>query len=192
MPTFDFIYKRFRVKHFIGELPKLQLIFDTKISTEEGWAVYIPRLEWKLELMSTRDPKSPSMTVIGDWGTYESVGPAKLFKGSEKAEVTCTISMSSPKIKQMIDIRSRGEMPRFEINIGGTYLDYKSVDNHYCLGSIGSIPRTVAKMYYKGEEIVHVTFTTDEITKLLEQIKHYELIKIEIPVRKEGKRARYE
>jgi len=187
MPSFDFIYKTFRVEHSIGELPRLQLLFDAKVSVDEGWAVYIPRLEWELKLMSTTDPESPAMTLIGDWGAYESAGPGKLFKRSGEAEVNCAILMSSPKIKQIIDVRSHEEMPRFEIRLKGTFLHYRCVGEQYQLDGIYDIPHSFAKMYYKGKEISYVTFTTDEIIKMLEQIKHYELIRIEIPVRKEEK-----
>lgn len=183
MPTFDVIYREFKIAHPVGDLPRLELCFDLKTAVEQSEGVYIPDFRWQLHLYSTIAPESGGSSLVGDWGVFESIGPEKLFRKSGPADISFTIPMSSQKIQQLVDIRSQERMPRFGITVRIRYLRFTGERNHYQLDSVGSFNLT-AKMYLKGREINNVTFGTDDIIRLLQAIRQYELVRIEIPVRK--------
>jgi hypothetical protein len=182
--SFDFVYKDFKVEHPVGDLPQLQLTFDVKVSVGEECAIYVPVLRWTVKLIATGDLENAAGRVIGDWGTFEGIGAAKLFKERRSEEVVCTIPMSSPKMKQLADIRFSGKMPRFDISVDGMYLYYTKQKPGYQLHTIKPFHVSPAKMYYKDKTIKYVNFTTDDINDLLEQIQQYKLVSIDIPVYK--------
>jgi len=186
--TFELIYKDFSVTHPVGDLPQLKLRFDLIGIVDSGLGIYIPNLLWAVSLGSTEAPDDPGMLDVGDWGEFNSISHVKISSKRKKVDVFCTIPMSSPKIMQLIDIRAHNKMPRLDINVKVNYHEFILEGNIWHLSSISSTPVKV-KMHFKGSDIDNITFNTDEIIKLLEEIKQYELLRIEIPVKKEGKQT---
>ena len=91
--------------------------------------------------------------------------------------------MSSQKIMKFIDIRAQNKMPRLEINVKVNYHEFILEKKIWQLFSISSTPVKV-KMHFRGKTVDNITFNTDEIIKLLEELRQYELLRIEIPIKK--------
>lgn len=186
MVDYEIVYKDFKVVHPVGVVPKLIMRFNFNALVEEDLAIYVPILKWEAYLNSANSIDTGGMTFVGDWGSFESIGAAKLFTKKKTAEIFCEIPMDSQKIQQIVNIRFRNKVPILGIKVRGHYLTFESKERLYLLESIRPIQKDVT-MYYKDRTILHVCFSSDEIIKLLEDLGQYELFRIEIPVGKKGK-----
>lgn len=184
-----FTYSGYEVLEPLGENPQLAILVKVKVvEIKGGNYVCLPPLTCNIELYSV-DSFSPSGgSVIGNLGIFQTASSLRLKEPDEKESITkLLIPMTSPKIEKMIDIRRTNRLVSFVVTLNGFYFvgDY---DQNY-VKAIVPFSAGLTKYAPDAKETRYVVFSTEEITDILKRVKHYQLMRFEIPVYKLDKPA---
>ena len=184
-----FTYSGYEVIEPLGENPQLAVLVKVKLEKIKGGNyVYLPPLTCNVKLYSVDSFYPGGGSVIGNLGIFQTASSLRLKEPDEKESTTkLLIPITSPKIEKMIDIRRRNRLVSLVITLNGFYFvgDY---EGNY-VKTVGPISTTLMKYAPDGRETPYVVFSTEEITEILKRIKHYQLMRFEVPVYKLDKPA---
>lgn len=183
--SLEFTYAGFEIEEPIGESPQLVLKIDVNTSGgADNARVYITRMACAVKLYSTETFDASSRSGDGYLGTYETVGPISMG-GKDVSQVVCHIPVTGPKLDAMSEIRARNKLVCLDVKVSGLYFVYDREGEGYLLKGIHRFTdSSVKKFTPTGEKSNHIVFTSEEFTELVREIKHFDLLRIEIPVYK--------
>ena len=183
-----FTYSGYEVMEPLGENPQLAILVKVKlVEIKGGNYVYLPLLTCNIELHSVDSFSPGGSSVIGNLGIFHTDSSLLLTKAEDEKTTRLLVPVTSPKIEKMIDIRRTNRLVSLVITLNGFYFvcDY---DQNY-VKAIVPISTGLMKYAPDGKETRYVVFSTEEITDILKRVKHYQLMRFEIPVYKLDKQA---
>lgn len=182
-----FTYSGYEIIEPLGENPQLSILVKVKlVEIKGGNYVYLPPLTCKIELYSVDSFSPGGGSVIGNLGVFHTDSSLLLTEGKE--DVTrLLVPITSPKIEKVIDIRRTNRLVSLVITLNGFYFVCDGDRNH--VKAIVPIYANVMKYAPDGKETHYIVFSTEEITDIIQRVKHYQLVRFEIPVYKLGKQS---
>lgn len=175
-----FAYKDFDVEEPVGEPPRL--VFKITVTKKAKNNVYVPPLCFDVNLLSIerRDP-------AGSYGSDGWLGRSEskpLFLIRDAVDLELSIPINSPKLEKMLDVRQRNRLVGFQILCSGIAFRCELIAGTDTFSLYLPNPIEVMVDYtVAGKTFDRIVFSTDDFDRLLEKLKHYELLRLEIPVR---------
>jgi len=178
----DYEYAGFDIEEPIGEVP--QLILKIKVITkkiEGGRSVYVPPMKCDVELLSVTSFDPGGGSRIGDFGSYVTTQPILVSIGDSR-ETRFRVPMNSPRIEKILEIRRNRQLVCLEIRVSGfCFVCDGAGQNH--LMKVHPINEDYVKKYTPTGKLTHyIVFSSEELTELIQKVKHYELVRFEFPV----------
>ena len=90
--------------------------------------------------------------------------------------------MTSPKIEKILEIRKNRQLVCINIRVSGYYFVCDGTVEHHPRNVLPLQEDDVRKYTPDGELVRHIIFSSEEIMELIQKVKHYELIRFEIPI----------
>ena len=145
--------------------------------------LYIPRIDCEVNLYSAGDLAVGSRGENGYLGNFSIVEPIFAHLNSPVPSV-CYLPVSGSVVDKMLNIRSRGRLVCFMIRARARYLLYESKNGYYHLRGADPFDWVLEKTTPTNERTRYVVFSTEEFTEIIKQLKHFDLLRVEVPVRK--------
>lgn len=176
-------YAGFDIEEPIGEVP--QLVLKIRVIAEKiegGRVVYVPQMKCDVELFSVTSLDYPAGSNIGSLGSYTTLEPT-LVSLKNPGETKFCIPLNSPKIEKMLEIRRNNKLVSLRVLV--------SVFCFVVDGTGENHPRNVYPIITRGHVKKHtptgglvdyITFSSEELTEIIEKVKHYKLIRVEVLV----------
>ena len=182
-----FTYSGYEIIEPLGESPQLAILVKVKlVRIDGGNYIYLPPLTCNIELYSVDSFSPGGGSVIGNLGIFHTDSSLLLVKGEEK-KTSLLVPVTSPKIEKMIDIRRTSRLVSLIITLNGFYFVCDDEQNY--VKAIVPISKGLMKYAPDGKETRYIVFSTEEITDIIQRVKHYQLMRFEIPVYKLDEQA---
>jgi len=125
---FELSYAGASIKEYIGEVPRLDVRVNVRITykDEETKYVYIPQLNFEVDLFSAESLRG-GFERIGSFGVFHS---ASLFFDRDKS-VVVPIPINTKKFEEMQKIRVAEKMVSLRIVTEGSYSTYNDAAKQY-------------------------------------------------------------
>jgi hypothetical protein len=178
-----FTYAGYDIAEPLGETPQLVLFIKVKVAEiSGGTSVYLTPLTCDIELVSVDSFSPRGCSLMGKLGIFQTDSPLLLGKGEENT-TKLSIPITSPKIEKIIEIRRTNRLVSFEIKLSGFQFVCEGEGSYVKV--IQPIPFTrLSKYTPDGGVSNYVVFSTEEISDIIKRLKHYQLVRFEIPVYK--------
>jgi hypothetical protein len=175
-------YAGFEIEEPIGEAPQLTLkikVIAKKI--EGGRTVYVPPMKCDVHLLSATSFHPGGGSVIGYLGSYITTRPVLIWMDHD-GETEFRLPMNSPKIEKMLEVRRNRQLACLEVRVSGfCFVCDGTGENRPII--VHSLNEDYVKKHTPTGELTHyIVFSSEELTELIQKVKHYELVRFEVPV----------
>ncbi len=178
-----FIYGGYRVEE--GLEGTQYLVFEIKIKRSKS--EYLARLlNCKFDVILS-ELFERGCRKLGKLVAFSSGTPSKWIDNKSEGEVECWIQVTPILVDKLHEILSNDYQARFDIKVHCEVEWYDMPDDIRNL----KLPKSkhtfeqVCSFRPDGSERDYILFTTDELKGLIEELKHFEFIRIGIPVCRE-------
>ena len=177
----EFLCRDFGVKEPLGEVPKLniKITIIKNLKTD----LYVPPLIFDVNLLAI-PPKGWTSSYKAE-GWLETLASEPLFLGpGGPKQIEIYVPVNSQRLEKMLDIRHAGDLVGFEVFVKGLVFSCLPIDtgDRFALGGPVTISDKVMYNLPEGK-IDRIVMTSEQFSNILEKLKHYELLRFEIPVR---------
>lgn len=177
---FELTFAGTSIEEYIGEYPNLDIRVNVKIKhkDEDTKYVYIPQINFKIDLLSA-ESLHDDFKSIGSFGVFHS---APLFF-DKNASLIISIPMNTKKFEKMQKIRAAEKIVCFHIRVDGLYTSYNDSTKQYS-EFYPILNESVLKNMPDSRKSEHIILTTEEYIEISQDIKHFEIYRVEIPISK--------
>ncbi len=179
----EFVCKDFDVKEALGEAPKLSVKITATNNTNED--LYIPPLIFDVKLLAI--PAKGRTSSYKEVGWLEAVTSEPMFipKNGHEKEMEIYVPINSQRLEKMLDIRYENALVGFDISVKGLVFRCVPIDTDSSKFAFReALPINYKVMYTLPEkQIDRIVIMSEQFSDIVEKLKHYELLRFEIPVR---------
>jgi len=180
--SISLMYGGYDVRQPLGRSPELGFKINLRArNITAGTHVYIPRMNCEVNLYSAGDLEASSRSD-GVFLGFISILEPVFTDAKETSVCNAYVPISGSAMEKMLSIRSKGRLVCFEITCEGLYFVYESKNGYYHLRGKDNFKGRVEKMLPTAESTRYITLTTEEFTEIVKELKHFELLRVEVPV----------
>ena len=177
----EFLCKDFSVEESLDETPRLSIkMVATNRSNKD---LYIPPLSFDVKLLAI--PSKSWASSYKEEGQLEVPKSEPMFIEKEKGKtVEICIPINSQRLERMLNIRYGGNLIGFDVFVKGLAFPCLPISTSDEIAF--RWPKTIAdKVMYNlpAQMIDRIVMTSEQFDNIIEKLKHYELLRFEIPVR---------
>ncbi len=177
----EFLCTHFDVEEPLDEVPKL--VIKLRITNNGDYSLYLPPLNFDVELLAipSRSLDSSFKTI----GWLDRLTSEPLFIGKKSKVIKLYLPINSQRLERLLDVRQDDCLVGFEIVTTGLCFSCRSVEgvsNRFMFEG----PQVInAKVKYNlpHEQIDRIVIMSEQFIDIIEKLKHYELLRFEIPVK---------
>ncbi len=180
--TLEFLCTDFNVEEALDEVPKLSI--KVKITNNGDYNLYIPPLNFDVNLLSI--PAKGYESSYKPIGWLDTLTSEPLFIGKKSKVIELYLTINSQRLERMLDIRREGSLVGFEILVKGLCFQCRPVEdvsNRFFFEGPQNINDVRVRYNIPKEQIDRIIIMSEQFISIIEKLKHYELLRLELPIK---------